>query len=138
MKVRFYASHKIIPVRFDDAMELMFSEHEWERNFMVYMWCLLKIYSEESLSSPKTDLEPDPAYLDEFILMFGGDFPDRLTFRGGPVPIHFGSRCVAYRRTMSPNYYCKEDCDHKWTYNSYRFAILAIRAVSLESISISS
>lgn len=136
MKVRFYAQHKIIPVRFDDAMNMMFSEYEWERNFMIYMWTLLKIYSEESLSSPRTDLKPDPApsCQDEFVFIFESDFPDRLTFNGGPVPIHFGSRYVGCRYTSSPNQYCRKDCQYKWTYNSLRFAILAIRAVSFQLI----
>jgi hypothetical protein len=123
MKRRFYAQHKIIPVTFGDAMMLLFSNDSSERNFMIHMWCLLKIYSEESLSSPVTDLTT------ESMLVRQGDFPNRYTCRCGPVPIHFDCETRDYWSSSAPNYR-KSGTNFTWTINYYRYAILALRAVS--------
>jgi hypothetical protein len=134
MKRRFYAQHKIIPVTFGDAMMLLFSNDSSERNFMIHMWCLLKIYSEESLSSPVTDLEAIEGRSGELLLVHGGDFPNRYSYRCGPVPIHFGCEMPGTNwSSIAPNYNKPRE-DFTWTINFYRYAILALRAVSSPSI----
>lgn len=130
MKTLLLAQHKLVPFTFDKAMKAMFSDDTAERNYMVHRWCMEKVYSQENLTSPTTDLRLDPRLSGEAVLDPNSGFPYRFTHGGGPVPIHFGSNYVVPKVTMAPNGSCLEVCDFKWNYNSYRDALLAIDAVS--------
>lgn len=130
MKTLLLAQHKLVPFTFENAMKMMFSDDTAERNYMVHRWCMHRVYSQENLTSPTTDLMVDPGYSGEFVLDPYSGFPYRFTHGGGPVPVHFGSRRTLSRNTIPYDYYASEGEEFRWRYNYYRDALLAIEAVS--------
>jgi len=112
MKTRFRLRRLLLPVTFPDSCSLLFSDLPYERKFMVRMWCLLDIYSQ-----------------DEFI--DGGDYPLQYTRENGPVPIQIAANSDTYHRSSgpAPASYGK-GYEYTWTDDKYRFAILGLRAVS--------
>jgi hypothetical protein len=130
MQVLFRKQHKLIPVTFADGVCLMFSDNEWERAFMVHMWELLKIYSQEGLDSPKTDTMTVPGRPDLTVFDPSSDYPVRYTNRGGPVPIQIASARVHPTGLVPATSMCENDADYEWTVNQYRYALLGMRVVS--------
>jgi hypothetical protein len=130
MQSLFRKQNKLIPVTFADGVELMFSDNDWERDFMVHMWELLKLYSVEDLDSPKTDMMEVPGMPDGcFVFDPSSDYPLRYTNRGGPVPIQIASGLVHHTGLVAAKSYCEKEEEYKWTVDQYRYAILSLRVV---------
>jgi hypothetical protein len=113
MKLRFRKLDELLPVLLSDALFLLFSERSWERKFMVKMWELLKIYSEDKIS----ELENTRNY------------PGNYTRRDGPVPIRFGLNFLEFAIPELAHEHMA--FDYRWKDDEYRYAILALRVVSL-------
>jgi hypothetical protein len=115
MHARFVAKNEEIPINMADAMSLFFSEKVWERLFMIKMWELLYIYSNEDYAGPRdmSDLK----------------YPDRYFKEDGPIPIYAGTGFLAFAATVARRDH-KKGTAFRWTDDQYRYAILAMRAVS--------
>jgi hypothetical protein len=93
------------------------------------MWCLLKKYLHENKDDPSGP----------FIIRDDDDYPLQFTQDNGPVPIRIATdalwksdsfaREVGYR-TGTADSSCGKGDNYVWTDDQYRYAILALRAVS--------
>jgi hypothetical protein len=120
LKEKYTKLHLLLPVLLSDACSLLFSDRAYEREFMVKMWCLLDEYSHSTIHD-------------------NDDYPLKFIHEGGPVLIRIDSgnswnsdsyaQEVGYR-TGSADPSCGKGAKYVWTDDQYRYAILALRAVS--------
>jgi hypothetical protein len=110
MRSRFKAKKFIIPVLLADVLIHLFSDDVNERNFMVRGWCLFDTYSRQDTTA---------------------GYPLGYTTRNGPVPIKMASTLSPYAPTGPAPPTSARNSAYRWTEDQYRWAILALRAVSL-------
>jgi hypothetical protein len=103
----------IVPVPAADVLSGLFSEQEWARRFMIKTWELLENYSKER---PLDRSDPN--------------YPNRFFKEDGPIPITIASDMnLPFAATVAR----PRGRDHgpfRWSDIEYRYAILALRAVS--------
>jgi hypothetical protein len=110
MRSRFKAKKFIIPVLLADVLIHLFSDDVNERNFMVRGWCPLDTYSRQDTTA---------------------GYPLGYTTQNGPVPIKMASTSSPYAPTGPAPPTPARNSAYRWTEDQYRWAILALRAVSL-------
>jgi len=113
MKLRCRALGIIIPIPTADVLSGLFSEQEWARRFMIKTWELLDMYSKER----RVD-NSDPNY------------PNRFFKEDGPVPILIASGINLPFAAVVHRAFGRGHDPFRWTDDEYRYAILALRAVS--------
>lgn len=110
MRSRFRAKKEIIPVLLADVLFHLFSDNIKERNFMVRGWCQLDAYSRQDVTA---------------------EYPLGYTAQNGPVPIKMASASAPYATNGPAASSPKGNGVYRWTDDQYRWAILALRAVSV-------
>jgi hypothetical protein len=116
MKARFRALGLILPVLLADATSLLCSNKDWERVFMVKLWELLEIYSNER-PIDRSD----------------HNYPNRFFKEDGPVPILVASGINLPFAAIIARPSGQDNAPFRWSDDEYRYALLAMRSVSHSS-----
>jgi hypothetical protein len=116
MKARFRALGLILPVLLADATSLLCSKKDWERVFMVKLWELLEIYSNQR-----------PIDRSDHI------YPNRFFKEDGPVPILVASAMNLPFAAIIARPPGRDNGPFRWSDDEYRYALLAMRSVSHSS-----
>jgi hypothetical protein len=110
---------------------MLFSDVPWERDFMIWFWEIIKLYAD---SNHPTDMIPHPTKPGKWIFDPKSTYPIR--YQKGPVPIHFCTELVPSTGVVADNHYVDNEDEFTWTFIDIVLAILALRAVSLLSLSL--
>jgi len=105
VKGKLLAQHKLIPTTMADGISLLFSDVNYERDFMVWFWELILLFAD-------ADHPNDLVLKDgEWIFDVHSTYPMR--YKDGPVPIHIHTELVPYTKMIAPNHFVK-DKDFAW------------------------
>lgn len=84
-----------------DGISLLFSDVQYERDFMVWFWELMLLYAE-------ADHPTDLVYVQgKWIFDVHSSYPMR--YKDGPIPIHISTELVPYTKTVAPNHFVKDN-----------------------------
>jgi len=113
MKARYRALGLILPLLLADATSMLYSTKDWEREFMIKLWELLEIYSNER-PIDRSD----------------HDYPNRFFKEDGPIPILVASRMKLPFAPFIARPRGRDNAPFRWSDDQYRYALLAMRSVS--------
>jgi hypothetical protein len=120
VKGKLIAQYKLIPITMADGISLLFSDVQYERDFMVWFWELMLLYAE-------ADHPTDLVFKDgKWIFDVDSTYPMR--YSDGPIPIHISSELVPYTNIVAPNPFVT-DSDFAWTWTQMMLAALALQYV---------